>query len=130
LRPIWRDARIHYVVNCASIGCPDLPDRPLTGAAAEAMLDAAARAYVNHPRGFSVHDGRLVASSIYRWFRDDFGGSEAAVLDHARRYAAPELLRQLRERRAIDAYAYDWSLNSAPRAGSSARRSGEWTAER
>ncbi|MDX1581321.1 MAG: DUF547 domain-containing protein, partial [Alphaproteobacteria bacterium] len=22
LRPIWRDPRIHYAVNCASIGCP------------------------------------------------------------------------------------------------------------
>ena len=24
LRPIWRDARVHYAVNCASIGCPNL----------------------------------------------------------------------------------------------------------
>ncbi len=24
LRPIWRDPRIHYAVNCASIGCPNL----------------------------------------------------------------------------------------------------------
>ena len=27
LRPIWRDKRIHYAVNCASYGCPNL--RPI-----------------------------------------------------------------------------------------------------
>ena len=113
LRPIWRDPRIHYVVNCASIGCPDLPARPLTGATAEAMLEAAARAYVNHPRGFALRDGKLVASSLYRWFLQDFGGAESAVIAHARRYAGPELLKALRERRTIDAYEYDWALNAA-----------------
>ena len=27
LRPIWRDARIHYALNCASVGCPNLQPR-------------------------------------------------------------------------------------------------------
>ncbi|MGH7004955.1 MAG: DUF547 domain-containing protein, partial [Alphaproteobacteria bacterium] len=113
LRPLWRDPRIHYVVNCASIGCPDLPDRPLTGATAEAMLDAAARAYVNHPRGVSARGGRVVASSIYRWFREDFGGDEKSVLAHLRRYAAAPLAATLAGASEIDGYDYDWRLNDA-----------------
>ena len=28
LRPIWKDPRIHYAVNCASIGCPNLQAGP------------------------------------------------------------------------------------------------------
>jgi hypothetical protein len=114
LRPLWRDARIHYVVNCASIGCPDLPPAPLTGATAESALDAAARHYINHPRGAAVRDGRLVVSSLYRWYREDFGGSEAGVLQHLRRYAAPALAAQLNAARGIDRYEYDWALNEAP----------------
>lgn len=114
LRPLWSDPRIHYVVNCASIGCPDLPAAPLTGANADAALDAAARAYINHPRGAALNGGRLVASSIYRWFREDFGDSEAGVLAHLRRYAAPPLAAQLAGVSAIDRYEYDWSLNDAP----------------
>ncbi|MFW5812572.1 MAG: DUF547 domain-containing protein, partial [Alkalispirochaetaceae bacterium] len=30
IRPIWQDERIHYVVNCASIGCPNLYPEPIT----------------------------------------------------------------------------------------------------
>jgi hypothetical protein len=113
LRPLWRDPRIHYVVNCASVGCPDVPPAPLTGANAEATLDAAARAYINHPRGANVRDGRLTVSSIFRWYREDFGDSEAGVLAHLRRYAAPGLAAQLKDVRGIDRYEYDWSLNDA-----------------
>jgi hypothetical protein len=113
LRPLWRDPRIHYVVNCASLGCPDIPPVPLTGANAESVLDAAARAYINHPRGASIREARLEASSIYRWYRADFGGSEAGVLAHLRRHAAAPLAAQLASISAIDRYRYDWSLNDA-----------------
>lgn len=113
LRPIWRDPRIHYAVNCAALGCPDLPAAAFTAANAESLLDAAARAHVNHPRGVALDGARVTASSIYRWFRADFGGSEAAVLDHLRRYAAPALAARLADVRGIDRYRYDWSLNDA-----------------
>ena len=49
LRPIWKDARIHYVVNCASIGCPNLASGAYSADRLEEMLVAAARDYVNHP---------------------------------------------------------------------------------
>jgi Protein of unknown function, DUF547 len=113
LRPLWRDPRIHYVVNCASLGCPHLPAAPLTGANAEAALEAAARAYINHPRGATLQNGRLVVSRIYRWYREDFGESEAAVIAHIRRYALPPLAAQLAGISAVDRYEYDWSLNDA-----------------
>ncbi len=113
LRPLWRDPRIHYVVNCASIGCPDMPPAPLTGANAETVLEAAARGYINHARGAAVRDGRVTVSSIYRWYREDFGNSEAGVLAHLRRYAAPPLTAQLAGVSAIDRYRYDWALNDA-----------------
>ena len=72
LRPIWNDPRTHYAVNCASIGCPNLDRRAYTPANMEQLLDAGARAYVNHPRGAEVIDGKLVASSIYVWFKGRF----------------------------------------------------------
>ncbi|MEL7028882.1 MAG: DUF547 domain-containing protein, partial [Pseudomonadota bacterium] len=42
LRKEWSDNRVHYAVNCASIGCPDLAAEPFTGARLDEMLDAAA----------------------------------------------------------------------------------------
>lgn len=113
LRPIWRDPRLHYAVNCAALGCPDLQPRAFTGANAETLLEAAARAFVNHPRGARFDGDRLVVSSIYDWFEADFGGSEAGVVEHLRRYGSPELRARLADRRGYDDDVYDWSLNVA-----------------
>ena len=111
LRPIWKDPRIHYVVNCASIGCPDIPPVAMTADNAEELLNEGAARYVNHSRGVSVADGRIVVSSIYSWFEADFGGTEAGVLDHLRRYAAPALKARLAGRDGYDDHSYDWKLN-------------------
>lgn len=115
LRPIWRDPRIHYAVNCASIGCPNLIDTAYTADRMEALLEANAIAYVNHPRGVELRGGSLVVSSIYDWFREDFGGTETGVLAHLRKYARPELARDLKLVFEVDSYDYDWSLNEAVR---------------
>jgi len=113
LRPVFKDPRVHYSVNCASIGCPNLMNGAFTGATLDAQLDAGARAYVNHPRGIDVKDGSVQASSIYNWFKSDFGGDDTGVLAHVRRYASSETAAKLKGKSAIDSYAYDWRLNDA-----------------
>ncbi len=114
MRPTFRDPRVHYAVNCASIGCPNLPPRAWRAATLERDLDAAARAFVNHPRGVTVlGDGRLRVSSIYHWFKEDFGGNDAGVVAHLRQNAAPPLATRLAAATAIADHAYDWALNDA-----------------
>ena len=114
LRPIWRDPRTHYTVNCASLGCPNLAAKPYTANNMEAMLDEGARAYVNNPRGATVTgDGKLVTSSIYVWFKDDFGGSDQGVIEHLKKYAKPELAQKLARVTKISGDQYDWGLNDA-----------------
>ena len=114
MRPTFRDPRVHYAVNCASIGCPNLKRTPWTGANLEADLDAAARTFINSPRGVSMRpDGRLTVSSIYRWFREDFGGNDAGVLAHLARYADGALKARIAAGAGIGGDAYDWSINAA-----------------
>jgi hypothetical protein len=113
LRPIWKDARIHYVVNCASIGCPNLAGRAYTAPTLDAMLDTAARSYINHPRGAAIVDGKLVLSRIYEWYRSDFGATDALVIRHLAGYASGELAAKLRGFDRITDYRYDWNLNVA-----------------
>ena len=113
LRPIWRDPRIHYAVNCASIGCPDLFPEAITASNADAYLTRGARDYINDPRGAVVKDGRLTVSSIYKWFREDFGDTEAGVIAHLKRYANPKLAASLKGITTISRHRYDWSLNDA-----------------
>ena len=114
LRPIWQDPRIHYAVNCASVGCPNLMGEAFTAANSVALLERAAIAYVNHPRGARVDGGELVISSIYEWFKADFGGTDAGVIDHLTGFAEPALRAQLEAVTEIDDDEYDWSINAIP----------------
>jgi hypothetical protein len=111
LRPIWKDPRVHYAVNCASMGCPNLQEQAYTVANLEVLLEKGAREYINHPRGTTFQGKKLLLSSIYDWFQEDFGGSEEGVLVHLRRYASPELAGKLDSYGGRISYDYDWSLN-------------------
>lgn len=111
LRKGWRDPRVHYAVNCASISCPNLPLRAWRGAGLSPALDAAARAYVNHPRGVRFEGDNLVVSSIYHWYAADFGGSDAAVIAHLKNFATAPLRARLDAAHRIARDEYDWSLN-------------------
>lgn len=110
LRPIWKDPRIHYAVNCASIGCPNLATKVYTAENLESQLEQGAKDYINHPRGVSIEDGSLTISSIFDWYEEDFGGNSEGVLEHIAKYAEPALQDQLQGIDGYDDY-YDWNLN-------------------
>ena len=112
LRPIWEDSRIHYAVNCASISCPNLAAEAYTAENLERLLEQGARDYVNHSRGADLRDEEFVVSSIYFWYREDFGDSEEGVLRHLRKYAEDELAEQLRDFDGSLDHDYDWTLNA------------------
>jgi len=111
LRPIWRDPRIHYGINCASLGCPNLIGVAYTSENVDRLLTENAIAFINHPRGASFNDRRLVVSSIYDWFEEDFGGSRAGVLAHLRQYARSGLAERLKTYDGPIEDQYDWALN-------------------
>ena len=113
LRPIWRDPRVHYAVNCASLGCPNLALEPYLGATIDAQLDAAARDFVNSGRAVQFEGMDLVVSSIYDWFQEDFGSSDQDAIDHLMTYAEPNLDMTLEGFSTIDDDRYDWALNDA-----------------
>jgi hypothetical protein len=111
LRPIFKDNRLHYALNCASIGCPNLLPVAFTAANTEELLETGARTYINSPRGARMVKGRLHVSSIYKWFQVDFGGSKAGVVKHLLQYAESDLADALRTYNKGLRDDYDWSLN-------------------
>lgn len=110
LRPIWQDNRIHYAVNCASIGCPNLLPQAYTRDNTEQLLERAAGEFINHPRAVSVRNSRLVLSSIFDWYVADFGGDLAGVIAHLMVYAEEPLKSQISGRSSAE-YVYDWQFN-------------------
>jgi len=111
LRKQYPSPLIHYMVNCASIGCPNLMGGLWTAETLDADRDAAARAFINSPRGAKITDKGLVVSSIYNWFEEDFGGNKQGVLAHLSQYAEGNLKAAIDGGAKIADYDYDWSLN-------------------
>jgi len=114
IRPTFDEPRIHYALNCAAVGCPNLMGRAWEAGTLERDLAAAEHAYVNDPRGvrFDARGG-LILSKIYIWFREDFGANEQDVLDYIQTAAEPDLRLRLQEARRVKFYKYDWALNDA-----------------
>lgn len=113
LRPTWGDPRVHYALNCAALGCPNLQRSAYTAANTEALLARAAREYVNHERGARFEGERLIVSKLYIWFQEDFGGTDRGVIEHLQRYAEPPLAARLARTEGISDSEYDWRLNDA-----------------
>lgn len=112
LRVDWDDPRVHYAVNCAAYSCPNLQTDAWFGETLDEDLDRAARAYVNDPRGVTIRrNGTLQVATIYKWFREDFGGSNQGVIDHFLDFAEPELAAQIQANPRITKHEYDWDLN-------------------
>lgn len=110
LRPLFKDNRVHFAVNCASIGCPNLSPTAYTAANLEAQLSAAERAYLEHPRGLMLADGRLTASSIFKWYGDDFAADQTGLLEY---FASvrKDLAAELTSYQGRISFAYDWARN-------------------
>jgi hypothetical protein len=111
LRPIWQDPRIHYAVNCASYGCPNLAAKAFTAINTDTLLNQGANDYINHNRGVHFDNGKLIVSSIYHWYAEDFGDSDKMLIKHLQKYAKPKLKQQLDTYQGAIDHEYDWSLN-------------------
>ena len=113
LRPIWQDHRIHFAVNCASVGCPNLGTEPFAADALDAQLDAAEIAFLNHPRGLTFDGQKLRLSSIFDWYMEDFASSREGMLEYLAGVDGTDGER-LRSYEGNIKYQYDWDLNAKP----------------
>ena len=111
LRPIWQDARVHFAVNCASIGCPNLQAIAFTASNLNQLLDKAATEYLAHPRGMRFEGETLILSEIFDWYGEDFGTTSKEVLSALSEYAPEATKDKLLNHDGPINYEYDWALN-------------------
>lgn len=108
------DPRIHFAIVCASIGCPRLWNHAYTGEGLDAQLDANARHFFAQPRHYRLDRAghTLHLSSIFKWFGEDFGGTDEALREVAARYVGEDDARYIREKTPeIEFLPYDWRIN-------------------
>jgi len=111
LRPRFKDPRVHFVVNCASQGCPPLRSEPYRADILEQQLDEMARAFINDFRRNRLEGRMLYVNSIFKWFSEDFNND---VIGFFSKYAQEDLKKQLENNESkikVRYLDYDWSLN-------------------
>ena len=115
LRPRYRDPRVHYAVNCASVGCPMLREEAYVAARLDSQLDDQARRFLSDRSRNRYAGGRLEVSRIFDWFEEDFAPRERYFAAHAGLLATDEAARRaIEEGRTPFAFLdYDWTLNDA-----------------
>ncbi|EAU53718.1 DUF547 domain-containing protein [Mariprofundus ferrooxydans] len=117
----YNDPRIHFAVNCASIGCPALRPEAYSGDRLDTQLDEQTRLFLSDHSRNRLEDGILRVSSIFKWYREDFEkgwrGLHALPSFFARHAAAlglsaADTKRLLAGHIDIEYQDYDWRLNA------------------
>ncbi len=126
-RGAYDDPRIHFALNCASIGCPMLREEAYVAERLDAQLDAQAERFMsdrsrNRYNGANGGNGELEVSKVFDWYGRDFELGHhgiASVAAFMARYAlrlsdVPAEQEKVRAQAArIRFLDYDWRLNDA-----------------
>ncbi len=119
LRPLFKDPRFHFAVNCASISCPPLPMRAFTGDEIDEQLDAVTRNVLTNPDYVSIDSDALMVTKIMDWYGSDFVnpeyvGSEKTLPQFIAKYATAEVREFVAthgDNVTVKFRDYDWDLN-------------------
>ena len=127
IRKRYNEPRIHFAVNCASIGCPYLPRDAFTGPLLDQQLEKEARKFFSQQRNFRINrqTKTVFLSSILDWYEDDFiewlkirypKKQEHSLLDYVAHYVDVDTVKKLRGSASgyrIQFISYDWGLNDS-----------------
>jgi len=113
LRPRFNDPRVHFAINCASMGCPPLIPEPYRGSILDQQLDTSTRAFLNDSRWNRLEGNTLYVSKIFKWFKDDFEGDIVNFFSKYLQEDMRKLFLANREQISVEYLNYDWSLNES-----------------
>lgn len=109
----YDEPRVHFAVNCASIGCPMLREEAFVDERLEAQLEEQTRRFLSDRSRNRYNGGRLEVSKIFDWFKEDFVVRERFFAKYAAQLAddAAQQKRVADGQAPISFLDYDWSLN-------------------
>lgn len=120
----YDDFRVHFAVNCASIGCPALREEAFVAERLDAQFDDMAQRFMSDRsrNRYNVERRRLEVSKIFDWFGEDWTLGHRGITSLAQflaRHAdsladAPADRERIRGGSVpVDYLDYDWRLNDA-----------------
>lgn len=103
LRPTFKDARIHFAVNCAAKSCPPISNHAWTAANLESTLEQKAKAFINNTKYNEISAQKVKLSNIFNWYKEDFGD----LIAFLNKYSNTPIDKGAK----ISFIDYNWALN-------------------
>lgn len=119
----FREPRIHFAVNCASIGCPALRAEAYRGDQLHFQLEDATRKFLADRQRNRLQGNELAISSIFKWYREDFEqgwDGVTSIPQFLARYRSSlglkdqQIAMLLHGKVTLVFLDYDWRLNRKP----------------
>jgi len=107
LRKVFpQEARFHFVLVCAGLGCPPIINEAYTPGKLETQLQRQTTIALNNPNFIKVKGNKVQLSQIFEWYKADFtqNGNEIDYINTFRKEAIPTNAK-------VSYYPYDWTLN-------------------
>ena len=114
----FNEPRIHFAVNCASIGCPALREEAYRGGKLDQQLEDQTRRFLADTSRNRMAGDVLQVSKIFDWYKADFTANGQSLTGFFRQYAEAMQLSESQQTRLqnhtieIEFLDYDWSLNA------------------
>lgn len=116
----YHEPRIHFAVNCASVGCPALREEAYTGEKLDRQLAEQTQRFLSDRSRNHIDDETLTVSKIFDWYRDDFEmgwqgrtrlADFLALYHEALSLTSAQTDALVKGKIDIEFADYDWSLN-------------------
>lgn len=102
LRPQFKDARIHFAINCAAASCPPLHNRAFTAENVQSLLDKRTRKFIRSSAN-TLTESNIKISKIFDWYSSDFGD----IVTFLNKYAAVKIKTDAK----VEYKEYIWNIN-------------------
>lgn len=106
LRPIFKDPRIHFAINCASFSCPKLLNQAITADQIEEQLNRLAKSFLSDTKRNILKTDTVQISEIFKWFQEDFV-QQGSLIDFLNQYAEIKIASNA----TVQYLDYNWNLN-------------------
>ncbi|HLO54504.1 MAG TPA: DUF547 domain-containing protein [Saprospiraceae bacterium] len=103
IRPQFKDARIHFAVNCAAKSCPPILNGAFFGKTLDTQLDEVTKKFINNAKYQTITDSSMSLSKIFDWYAQDFGDIRTFINKYS--------VVKVNKNSNIKFRDYDWSLN-------------------
>ncbi|HHH50600.1 MAG TPA: DUF547 domain-containing protein [Saprospiraceae bacterium] len=103
LRPQFKDARIHFAVNCAAKSCPPILNRAWTVNNLNSNFEKRAKQFINDTKYNQIAADKIKVSKIFEWYASDFGN----LINFLNKYSNTKINSDAK----VEYLDYNWNLN-------------------